>query len=373
MNKEKEIITNEVKDTSKKEGFMAWMKAHKVVAVIIIALALLCVYRIGSFVYDSVNKTAEDEALTAVKVTTAEYATISKATPMSGRISAVEEAAIYPMGQGKITAVHVKVGDYVKKGTLLFNIDSSAVSGTFQQAKAAYDVAKTSYNNMTVLYQEGAISKADYDSAKVQYTAAQSSYQLASTQMSYYNVTAPIDGYVTSLNVSVGNMAASSQMAASISNTEALQIETTASEYVAGLLHAGDEVEVTVSNLEGKVFTGKVDTISPAPALGTYTYPLTISLDNTSGELMSGMFAEISVKAEESKDALCVPSDSVIMKNGQTIVVVVDKDNVATFHEVTTGIDNGEMVEILSGVKQGDTVVCSGMDFVSDGATVNVK
>lgn len=356
----------------KKANFITWMKNHKIAAVLIIAFAVLLVYRIGAFAVNSSGNNASEEVLTSVKLVEADYTSISKATPMSGRISAVEEAAIYPMGQGQVTAVHVKVGDYVKKGTLLFNIDSGMVSGTYTQAKTAYDVAKTSYNNMAILYKEGAISKSDFDAAKVQYTSAQSAYQLAAEQMSNYNVTAPIDGYVTSMNVSVGNMASSSQMAASISNTDALQIETNASEYVAGLLHVGDEVEVTLTSAPGKVYVGKVETLSPAPALGTYTYPVTIALDNSKGELMSGQFAEVSIKAEESKNAICVPSKAVIMKNGETIVVVVNENQTATYKPVEIGIDNGEMVEIVKGIEKGEKIAISGQDFVEDGAKVKI-
>ena len=304
---------------------------------------------------------AESEAI-GVKVMTAEYTDISSTVPLSGRIAPAEETAIVPMASGQVTAVHVKVGDYVKAGTLLFEIDKGQVATTYNQAKAAYDLAANSYNNMKTLYLEGAISKSDFDAAEVQYISARESYNAAAEAYSYYNVTSPIDGYVTSLSVAVGDIAGQ-QMAASVANTDELKIETTVSEYIAGYIKIGDEVDVYVSTLGDTPYKGTVTAFSPAPALGTLTYPITITLDNESGDLMSGMFAEVKFTAEEADDTICIPSDAVIMKNGKSVAVIIDEDLIPSFREVETGIDNGEFVEILSGIKEGETVVISGAEL----------
>lgn len=275
------------------------------------------------------------------------------------------------MASGQVTAVHVKVGDYVKAGTLLFEIDKGQVATTYNQAKAAYDLAANSYNNMKTLYLEGAISKSDFDAAEVQYISARESYNAAAEAYSYYNVTSPIDGYVTSLSVAVGDIAGQ-QMAASVANTDELKIETTVSEYIAGYIKIGDEVDVYVSTLGDTPYKGTVTAFSPAPALGTLTYPITITLDNESGDLMSGMFAEVKFTAEEADDTICIPSDAVIMKNGKSVAVIIDEDLIPSFREVETGIDNGEFVEILSGIKEGETVVISGQNFVEEGIAVRI-
>lgn len=362
---------NEMKETAQKKSIAQKIKEHKALAAVILIIAVIVIWRLLSFAMGIANPSVTEADPISVKVMTAEYTDISSTVPLSGRIAPAEEAAIVPMAAGQVTAVHVKVGDYVKAGTLLFEIDKGQVATTYNQAKAAYNLALSSYNNIKMLYQEGAVSKSDFDAAEVQYISARESYNAASEAYSYYNVTSPIDGYVTSLNVSVGNMA-SQTMAASVANTDELQIETTVSEYIAGFIKIGDEVDVYVSNLGDTPYKGTVTAFSPAPALGTLTYPITITLDNSSGDLVSGMFAEVKFTAEESEESICIPSDAVIMKNGTPIAVVLDKDLIPSFREVETGIDNGEYVEILSGIKEGETVVISGQNFVEEGVAVKV-
>lgn len=370
-------MTTEIKQEMKtekkaeKKGLLARMKEYKIISIITIIILAVAIYRIAVFGMGLTQKEVVAEKPVSVKATEISYESISQSAPLSGRITPVEEAAIIPLAQGKVIKVNVKVGDYVKAGTVLFEIDKSTVAPQYNQAKAAYDFSKSNFEKMEILYNEGAISQNDYEQAKMGYINSSETYKLAAEQLGFYNVSTPIDGYVTSLNATVGNMIGNS-MAASVANTDNLEIKTALSENLAGLVQEGDLVDVFVQNLESETIKGTVTAISPAPALGTFTYPITVTLDNSQGNLMSGMFAEIQVVAAESKNALCLPSDAVIVKNGRTVVAVLDEQNIPTFAEVTTGIDNGEKVEITSGLTEGDTVVISGQNFVTEGVAVNV-
>jgi multidrug efflux pump subunit AcrA (membrane-fusion protein) len=127
---------------------------------------------------------------------------------------------------------------------------------------------------------------------------------------------------------------------------------------------------VYVGSLD-EVFTGTITAFSPIPSLGTLTYPLTITMD-PSEELFAGMFAEVRLVSDQVQNALCIPSEAVIIKNGIPVVVVLDAEYVPEFKEITIGIDNGNNVEILSGLAEGDVVVYSGQHYVIPGVLVNV-
>jgi RND family efflux transporter MFP subunit len=161
-------------------------------------------------------------------------------------------------------------------------------------------------------------------------------------------------------------------MMASVADISELEISTAVSEYMARYIHTGDVVDVYVASLGDEPFSGTITAFSPAPALGTMTYPVTVTLDNSGGQLMSGMFAEIRIRSEAVSDAVMVPADAVIVKNGKSVVVTVDADNIPKFNEVETGLDNGEYTEIVSGIREGDVIVVSGQDFVTEGVEVNV-
>jgi RND family efflux transporter MFP subunit len=333
-----------------KKGFFS---RHKLLTLIIILLLALSAYRI--YVHFAQSKLESEVLPISVRVEAASMQDINVTAPVTGRIQPAEDVPIVPLAQGQVTKVNVKIGDKVKAGTVLFEIDSSALA-------ASYTAAANAYSRMQTLYNEGAVSAQDLESVRAQYS------QLAE-QISFYKVTSPIDGYVTSLNVSVGSVAGGS-MAGSVANIDSFIIETKVSEALAPSIHVGDPVEVYVASAD-KNFTGSITAFSPIPSLGTLTYPLTITMD-PSDDLFAGMFAEVHIISESVPETLCIRSEAVMLKDGKTQVVILDDEDIPTTVEVVTGVDNGTLVQILSGVKKGDRVIWSGQQYITDGIKVRV-
>ena len=333
-----------------KKGFL---RQHKIITLIIVLLIVLSAYRIYAKV--SGGNTESEVIPISVRAAAAAMQDISVTAPITGRIQPAEDVPIVPLAQGQVTKVNVKIGDRVKAGDVLFEIDSSALA-------ASYSAAANAYSRMQALYNEGAVSAQDLESVKAQYS------QLAE-QISFYRVTSPIDGYVTSLSVSVGSVAGGS-MAGSVANIDSFVIETKVSESLAPSIHVGDSVEVYVASAD-KTFTGTITAFSPIPSLGTLTYPLTITMD-PSDDIFAGMFAEVHITSESVAQTLCIPSEAVMLKEGKSLVVTLDGDDVPTTVEVVCGVDNGTLVQILSGIKAGDRVIYSGQQYITDGVKVKV-
>ncbi len=330
-------------------------KVNKVITIAAAALVIgLVIFRIISSMSGTVT---EEESPVNVKTALAEKMSISTTSPITGRVEPIEEVSIIPLVSGKVTAVNAEIGDRVSKGTTLFQIDGTQLMTSFNQAKEGLNVAKSTYDRTSVLYKEGAVSYQDFEQAQAAYANAQQTFAAASDAYSNCTVTSPINGYITAKNIAVGSIASSAAPAMTVADVSKLQINTNVSEYIVSELNVGDTVNVY---------------ISPAPATGSLTYPVKISLSDDTGKIKAGMFAEIKIVSAEKKDTLCVPSDSVIMKNGTAVVVTLNKENVPKYNEVTTGIDNGEYVEILSGLKEGDRIVISGQQYVTEGTPVNV-
>lgn len=349
-----------------------------------------------------------------VKITKAQMGSLHTTAPLTGRIRAKDEIAVIPLATGEVTYVNVKIGDYVKKGTLLFSIDSTQAQNNVNQSQAAMDNAQAgvkqaqvaydqailglenasyTYNSMKSLYDAGAVSLQQFLQAELQYKntvngiaaaeaslnaaksgvkTAQAAVSSAEDVMANYIVTAPISAYITSVNVSVGSLAASSSPAITMANLDELEIQTTISEYLAGKLRQGDKVDIYIKSLSDKPFPGTVQALSPAPTMGMLTYPVTISVDAPKDTVKAGMFAEIQIISDKKDNVLRIPSSSVLIKGGQSTVATLDKKNIPTLKIVTTGLDSGEWVEIVAGLTEGEIVVVSGQEYISEGIAVKI-
>lgn len=353
---------NEVKTRSK--------FGRKKTMFILLAIIVLLLVGFRFFQFFSDNSTQQTSVVN-VKVDTVKYGSISATSPITGRIEPIEEVSIMPMASGEVTAVNVSIGDRVSKGTVLFEINKAQVSASYNQASSSYNFAKISYDRMSILYNEGAVSMSDFQQSKVQYESALAAYTMAGEAYANTSVKSPIDGFVTSLNVSVGSMASPVAPAASIADISNLVINTTVSEYLIGHIKTTDAVEISVSTLGDNTFKGIVSSISPAPAKGTLTYPIKISVQDETGIVKAGMFAEVRVVSAERENVLSIPSDAVIVKNGKSLVVVV-KNNLPLYREITAGLDNGTQVEVIKGLKKDEVIVVEGQQYITEGVEINI-
>lgn len=365
--KNKIIDENEVRTEVPKKRMK---KKNKIITIAAITLVVgFIIFRVISSMSGA---PAEEESVVNVKTDIAEKMSINTTSPITGRVEPIEEVNIIPLASGQITTVCVDIGDKVSKGTVLFKIDGTQFSTKYNQAKESLNLAKSSYDRISALYKEGAVAYQDYEQAETAYLNAQQTFTAASDAYNNCTVTSPINGYVTSKNVAVGGIASSASSAMTVADVSKLQINTSVSEYIVSDLNIGDTVDVYISTLGEEAYKGIIEAISPAPAAGSLTYPIKFSISDDTGKVKAGMFAEIRIISSQKEDILCVPSDCVIMKNGTQVVVTIDKNNIPKYSEVTTGIDNGEYVEILSGIKEGETIVISGQQYVTEGTPVNI-
>ncbi len=358
-------ITMEDNFQKKKRSF----KGMLFILIIVLACGGLLAYRIVEK-----NKPPEEEEKIPVniKVVSAQIATISATSPLSGRVQPKEEVSVIPMANGKVTNVNVKLGDWVAAGTVLFNIDQGSLGSSYNQAADAVTTAQTNLIRTELLYNEGAVSLQQYEQAKSALVSAQASLNTISENMKNYTVTAPINGYITSVNVSKGSMASGAGgPAVVIADLSELLIKANISENLISKIKIGDAVQIFLKTLSDTPYAGKIKEISPAPANGLLTYPITISIDNSTKEIKAGMFAEVQIVSEHKDNVLSVPSKSILIKGGVSHVVVLEQD-MPVFKPVTTGLDNGEFIEIISGINAGDLVITEGQHFVTEGEPVTI-
>jgi len=346
------------------DGLKNLSRKKKIVLAVVIVFVLFGAFRIVS------NRMEDNSAVSSdvinIKVTTAAITTLESTSPLTGRLEPVEEVTLIPKAMGEVTNVYVELGQKVTKGTVLFELDKTQIATSYNQAKASYNDAQVNLTRMQTLYQEGAVSLQQYEQAKTVFTIAKESYTAASDGMSNYVVTSPIDGYITSINVDIGAIASQSVAAATIANIDKLEIDTSISETLINKIKVGDKVDVLVTSVSETPLSGTVTALSPAPAAGSLTYPMKVTLDNASASVKPGMFAEVIITSDKTANVIALPSSSVLIKSGKTVVTTIENGNKVVFKEVVVGVDNGELAEIKSGIKTGDTVVIEGQYYLEE-------
>ncbi len=317
----------------------------------------------------------------------------------SGKLSAIEDVMIMPelSFPAKVISVKVSLGDKVAKGDVLFTLDDENIRNQIEQSEAAYNIAnknvektieqiedaKMNLDRIEKLYNEGAVSKQQYEQAQLgasnttiellqaQTNQAKVALDQAYSQLKKTVVRAPISGYAVDISLKENEFATSSQPAMRIVNTEKLIVNLSVSEQIINKIEKNQEVAIKVNVSGEEIIKGVITAVSPVPDQRTQIYPVEVEIENKDGLIKAGMFAEIIFNMEESKDALVIPSNAILSKNEKNYVYIV-KDNSAEIKEVELGLDNGKLVEILSGLTEEDKVVVRGQDYIEDGDKVRI-
>jgi RND family efflux transporter MFP subunit len=258
----------------------------------------------------------------------------------------------------------------------------SAEAG-YAQTKVQFDTAQVNLERQKQLYEAGAISKSTLEMAETQ--ASETPLKLAQIQLDQANlnsaqaqdalnnanVTSPISGTVSAVNVKYGEMASSAAPAVTITKLDALNVSLSVPENIVNALQVGQTAQVTVTSAGDKKLDGKIQSIAPSSDARTQLYTVKIAIENVGGVIKPGMFAQVEIPTRTKADVLTVKSQAIVLKNGQNTVFVVEDDR-AVAKSVESGLDTGAEVEITGGLNAGDKVVTKGQTMVEQGSKVKV-
>ncbi|MFS0553305.1 efflux RND transporter periplasmic adaptor subunit [Brevibacillus sp. 179-C9.3 HS] len=374
------------------------------------------------------------EAATPVQVETVATGTVLSESGLTAKLAPSEEVQVSPKMGGKISSLPVKLGQYVTKGQVLFKLDEKDLVNSVKQAEAAYNVSKASLNQagsssdqglvqaknslkqaetaladakinqqrMQQLFSQGAISAQQMEQANSQLTTAQTSYdnaqqavqsagqktsvqvseasvqqaqvslQNAREQLANATVTSPINGYISSVNGAVGQMAGQ-QPVVVVVNTNPLLVKANLSEADITNVKVGTSVKVNVQST-GKTIDAKVSAVSPVMDSQLKAYPVEITIPNPSNELKSDMVVNVIFPSvgETGAKSLVVSRNAVFDRDGKQFVFKLEGE-IAKQVEVTTGKSSSDQIEILTGLSAGDKVVVKGQTLLQDGGKVTIQ
>lgn len=330
---------------------------------------------------------------------------IQRTVNTTGEISAKQIVTVGAQASGQIKKLYVSLGQSIKKGDMIADIDSTTQENDLninksklesyktqlEAKKVALVVAQKKYNREKNLLTKNATSDENLDSARDTLATAkanvadleslivqtQISVNTAETNLGYTKIVAPLDGTVVSIPVEEGQTVNANQTTPTIvqvADLKLMEIKMQISEGDITKIKPGMEVIYSILSEPTKTFTGKLDTIDPGLTTltaGNYTgttdsstavyYYGNLVVPNPDGTLRIGMTTQNTIVVSNKDNVLIIPTITLNTKNGKSYVYVLEKNNTVVEKEVTIGLSDSMNTEIISGLKDGENVISAQM------------
>jgi RND family efflux transporter MFP subunit len=317
---------------------------------------------------DENDKTQYTDTI-SVEAQTVKTGELSTTKTFSGTLEGEEQANIIAKIPERIMKINVKVGNYVKSGDILFELDKSGAQSQFYQAQAAYLNAQKNFERMKNLLKEGAVSQQAFDGTETQYEVAKANFDAARSTV---EITSPLSGIVTAINVNIGDLANPAMPLATVANIGRMKAKFNVGELDVPSFFVGQSVEIYSEIKSDIVQTGKVFQLSKSANVQSRTFEMQAIFPNTSDKWFKpGMFCRVKVNMTTQKNALTIPMAALVKTDKTDGVYTINGDQ-AQFQPIETGITDGTLVEVKSGLKEGDKIVTLGMSNLKNGTVVIV-
>jgi RND family efflux transporter MFP subunit len=350
----------------------------KTIKYLFIPFIALTIYSCGS----EAERIVTELPAVKVKVERANSTESNSLIKASGTITSRESANLSTRMMGSVTQLHVTVGDKVKKGQVLLNINSADLLAQKAQAEAGITQAQSAYANaendlkrFKSLYAKESASAKEledmttrFDMASANLEAAKQMRATIQAQFAYTSISAPFDGIITNSFIKVGDLASPGHPMLAIEGIANQQAVVTVSESEIINLEKGAEAQILIKSTN-KIYNGKVIELSKSASNTGGQYMVKLSIENADDEVFSGMFINASIQsssADANGSIISLPESALIKKGQLTGVYVVNEDKVALLRWLRLGKSTDGMVEVLSGLTSKESYVAS-----SDGKLYN--
>lgn len=307
---------------------------------------------------------------------------------LSGELRPLTEAPIYARANGYVRRWLVDIGAKVTQGQLLAELDTPELDrehaqarAELAQAEAARTLAESTAKRWremlagkTVSSQEADEKFADVELKRATVEAARARAERLENLLGFAKVTAPFTGTVTGRQIDVGQLitGGGNNELFRLAQTEKLRVFVRVPQSYARAVTIGQTAELTLSEIPGRKFEGKILRTAGAMDAASRTLLSEIEVDNASGELLAGSYAQVRLADVRPDAALTLPSNTILFRAEGPQVALVDNQR-ANMRVVTLGRDFGATVEILNGVTAQDRVIMNPADSLVNGLEVRVS
>ena len=291
---------------------------------------------------------------------------LSESINSSGEIKAIKTVKISPRKPGFIKTLIVEEGDKVIKDQLLGTLDDKEFKYKLKELKIINDKQKSDFSRREYLFNEGAISKENFEDFKNKYNTANAKLNDAISEESFYLVKSPFSGTITSKYAEIGSYVA--PIANMSSNTSAknfiyelsdgIELVAKVPESDIGRIKIGQEASVRIESYPSKKYQAKIIKIAPRAIKdnNVTSFEVTLRFKEISDNIKIGMTADLEFKVENGIEKILVPTVSIVTEKGKKGILKLDKDNFPKFEEVEFGISSGSKTSVINGLKPGEKI-----------------
>lgn len=322
---------------------------------------------------DDTGTDSKEDAAAAIPVETA--------TPTRGDIIAVysgtapieafADATVIAKVGGEVRDILVEEGDDVTNGDVLARLDGDRLRLEMEQAEANLRKLQRNYQRNVDLKGRGLISAGDFEKIQYEMEALQATFDLATLELGYTDIRAPIDGVISERFIKVGNTIDINAPTFQVTSLEPLISYLHVPEREYRRIDPGQDAVIQIDALAGSEFEATVSRVSPVVDPDTGTFKVSIEVSDPSRRLKPGMFGRINVVYDMHADAMQIPRSAIVEEAGQSAVFVIE-DNVAERRVIRTGYAEGGQIEVLEGLDETEAFVIVGQTSLKNGAKVSI-
>ena len=332
----------------------------------LIAAALLSVAACGNSGEKKSAAADAQEQTPRVQVATSVIKNVDQTEVYTSTVQAFVKNNIAPQSGGRISKIYVEVGDFVKKGQVVAEMDKTQLAQIELQLKNN----EIEYNRLKGLFDAGGLSQSDLDAIEMAYNVSKTNYD---NLLENSVLVSPIDGVISARNYDAGDMYTMSQPRYTVEQIVPVKMLVGISEVDYTKVKKGDSVEIVADAIPGKTFYGKVNRIYPTIDPMTRTFTVEVVVDNSYKTLRPGMFVRATVNFV-TMQSVVVPDLAIVKQtgSGERFVYVVNADNTVKLTPVKLGRRIETEYEVLEGLQEGDIVVVGGQTKLKSGIKVEL-
>ncbi len=325
------------------------------------------------------NKTNEPEI--PVSVNNVTLSSIEKVINTNGTVYPMQKAefkseisGIYKLMTNSKSGKKYRLGDIVKSEEAIILLEDPEYENSIaiDSKKLNLEIAQQEYTKQQSLFEKGGVTQREIRNAEVSFTNAKYDYENSKLKIAKMKVASPFGGVIVDLPYNTQNVRiAAGQPLFTVMDYGQMYMEVSLPEKYVTDLQSGMKVRLTSYNLQKDTIWGTITDLSPAISSETRTFKGRIDISNPSLRLKPGMFVNADIVITKKENTIVVAKELVLRNNDIQYVFIIDK-SIARQREVTTGIENGDNVEILTGLSKDDRLVVKGFETLKDNSKVKV-